>query len=84
MDHCIYYRASVRPQECWFFVGILRSYEYVCFDRTYDVQASIFEFFVPCEYEVQFRALMSYFEQEKIIESVQKLPNRLLDSNESV
>jgi hypothetical protein len=84
MNSCAYFQAYVRPQECWFFVGVLRSYEYVCFDRTYDVEGSIFEFFVPHEYEEQFIAVMSYFAQKEVVESIQKLPNRLLNAQEQV
>jgi len=43
----LYYRATIDRTRCWYFVAILRSFEHMVFDRTYDVQNSVFEFFVP-------------------------------------
>lgn len=78
-DFCVYYQAHVVPEQCWFFVAVLRSFEHICFDRTYDVHKSIFEFFVPEDVETDFLELMKYFKQEHIIADLTKYPNRLLD-----
>ena len=82
MAYCQYYQAQVVPAKCWFFVGVLRSFEHVCFDRTRDKEASIFEFFVPPDMESTFLELMDYFKKEGIVTSLEQLPNRLLDPNE--
>lgn len=79
-----YYQAHVVPAYGWFFVGVLRSYEHVCFDRTFDVHNSIFEFFVPADQEHLFLQIMSYFQREGIITNLTKLPHRLLDPHQSV
>jgi len=72
-----YYQAQVDPAHGWFFVGVLRSFEHMAFDRTLDVQTSLFEFFVPQDTEKYFLDLMDYFKQEQIISNLNKLPNRL-------
>ncbi len=72
-----YYQAQVDPAHGWFFVGVLRSFEHMAFDRTLDVQKSIFEFFVPQDTENYFLDLMDYFKKEEIIFDLCKLPNRL-------
>ena len=81
MSHCLYYQARVVPAKCWFFVGIMRSFEHVCFDRTLDKQTSTFEFFVPEAMQEVFLTLMAYFEKEGIVTMLTELPNRLLDPN---
>lgn len=78
MNSCLYYQAHVNPPQCWYFTSLLRSYEHMAFDRTVDVENSIFEFFVPELMEEQFLKLMHYFEQEKIISGLQKMENRLV------
>ena len=72
-----YYQAQVDPAHGWFFVGVVRSFEHMAFDRTLDVGNSIFEFFVPQDTERFFLDLMDYFKQEQIISDLRKLPNRL-------
>lgn len=79
-----YYQAQVDPANAWFFVGIIRSFEHMAFDRTLDVQASCFEFFVPKDTECFFLDLMNYFIKEQIISNLTKLPNRLIDPNQQV
>ncbi len=79
MSYCQYYQAQVLPTKCWFFVGVLRSFEHVCFDRTLDKEKSIFEFFVPDDMQEVFLELMAYFTQEGIVTTLTRLPNRLLD-----
>ena len=74
---CSYYRAHVQREKVWFFVAVLRSQEHVCFDRTFDVTASIFEFFVPHEQEKLFLRILASFEQEGIVSGLTKLENRV-------
>ena len=82
MAHCLYYQAQVVTSKCWFFVGVLRSFEYVCFDRTLDKKTSTFEFFVPEDTQEIFLRIMNYFEKEGIVSSLVEQPNRFLASNE--
>lgn len=79
-----YYQAQVDPINAWFFVGVIRSFEHIAFDRTLDVQTSRFEFFVPEDTEIYFLDLMNYFTREKIISDLQKLPNRLVNPDETL
>lgn len=85
-EHCLsaYYRACVHRSLSWYFVAILKSYEHVAFDRTFDIEQSIFEFFVPRDMESTFLALMHKMEQEGIIKDLHKYPNRLTDPRETV
>ena len=49
-----YYQAQVKPSQTWYFVAILRSFEHMVFDRTFNVTQGIFEFFVPPDTEKYF------------------------------
>lgn len=76
---CVYYRAHVKREKVWFFVAVLRSYEHLCFDRTYDIEASIFEFFVPPLLEKDFLAVISLLKDEGIVSDLVPLNNRVLE-----
>ncbi len=77
MDYCSYYQAQIDRQQTWFFVGCLKSFEHIAFDRTLDAQEGIFEFFVPADMEASFLEFMQYFVDKKIVGNLKKLPNRL-------
>ena len=77
--YCQYYQAKVNEKDCWFFVAILKSFEHMAFDRTYDKTNSIFEFLVPEGNEQIFLNFMSYFIENNIISDLKKLDNRLKD-----
>ena len=79
-----YYQAQVDPAQAWFFVGTLRSFEHIAFDRTLDVASSRFEFFVPEDTEKYFLEFMRYFQEHQIIFNLTKMDNRLADENEQV
>lgn len=79
MDYCLYYQAKVDKSLTWFFVATFRSFEHVGFDRTYNVEDGIFEFFVPQEMEEIFLNIFSYYKNNKIIFDLKKLHNRLID-----
>lgn len=78
MSYCFYYTAYVTPAHCWFLAATLRSHEHLAFDRTLDVEKSIFEFFVPQINESYFLELMDYYQKAGIVKNLQKLPNRLM------
>lgn len=79
-----YYQAQVDPAQAWFFVGALRSFEHMAFDRTLDVASSQFEFFVPQDTEKYFLEFIGYFQQQQIVFNFTKMENRLADENEQV
>jgi len=84
MAYCRYYQAHVNRSECWFFVGAMRSFEYMSFDRTIDLPSSLFEFFVSEAMEEQFLVVMSYFQDKGVISGLKRLPNRLINPQEVV
>lgn len=74
---CTYYQAQVDRSRCWLFTALFRSFEHLAFDRTFDIQTSQFEFFVPIHNELLFLTIMNYLEQEELVKNLEKLPNRL-------
>jgi hypothetical protein len=80
INYCSYYQAAVQKEKAWFFVGVLRSFEHLMFERTLDKEKSIFEFFVPSDLENYFLDLMHYFQNEGIVRNLEKLPNRLANN----
>lgn len=82
--YCSYYRAHIAKKECTFFVAVFRSFDHVAFDRTYDKQESIFEFFVPQEMEEKFLKIMEFFINKEVVTHLHQLPNRLLDATQTV
>lgn len=81
MIYCKYYQARVKEKDCIFFIGILRSFEHLEFNRTIDTTNSILEFFVPEDNVPIFLQVMSYFKSQSIISDFKELPNRLKDSS---
>ena len=79
MSYCQYYQAHVVEKEAWFLTGVLRSFEHLAFDRTLDKETSTFEFFVTEDLEPMFLILMSSLQEQGVISSLTKMPNRLLD-----
>ncbi len=59
-------------------VGILKSFDHLCFDRTIDTATSLFEFFVPESQEPLFLKVMDYFQKGGMVIELKKLPNRLI------
>jgi hypothetical protein len=81
---CVYYQAHVQRSECWFLVAVLKSWEHVAFDRTVNVELSIFEFFVPVAMEERFLQLMQLMIRKNVLHSLCKLDNRLKDTSARV
>lgn len=59
-------------------IGILKSFEHLCFDRTLDPQTSLFEFFVPEDQGPLFLKVMDYFQKQAMVTDLKKMPNRLI------
>jgi hypothetical protein len=72
-----YYQAIVKKEKAWFFTALLRGCEHIAFDRTVDVEKSLFEFFVPRDTEPYFLEIMHYFESQGLVKDMRKQPNRL-------
>lgn len=84
MSYSVYYQAHIAEKECWFLVAILRSFEHLAFDRTINKEASIFEFFVPADNERIFLEVMEFLREKGVVRELRKLPNRLLNPEETV
>lgn len=82
MDYCSYYQATISRRECWFFVAILHSYDHMSFDRTLDIDQSIFEFFVPESTEPYFLEAMQQMTDLGLVSNFKKLPNRLQENTD--
>jgi len=76
-NYSCYYQANIEKSKGWFFVGILRSYENMAFDRTLDKETALFEIFVPKDLQAEFLALMQVMTDRKIVSNLRELPNRL-------
>ena len=83
MQYSEYYQAHVPCQYCWLITALLRSCDHVAFDRTCDVEHSIFEFFVPAGQEQEFVCLMKMFARRGEIKDFRKLPNRFKTNHQS-
>lgn len=79
MKYCLYYQAFIKKELCWLVTSTLRYSEHVAFDRCFDKDKSIFEFFVAPELESVFLAIMQKFQEHNISSHLVKLSNRLLD-----
>lgn len=84
MNNCCYYQAVVQSSQCWFVVGVLRSFEHLAFDRTLDKHKSLFEFFVPPLQETYFCQVMNFFIEQGLVTEFQKLDNRLSDPQQAL
>ncbi len=78
--YCLYYVAQLDKSKCWLLSSLLRGTEHVAFDRSYDPENSIFEFFVPEAMESVFLEVMDYLEKEKVVSALTKKENRLKDA----
>ncbi len=84
MKYCLYYRAKIKKELCWLVTSTLRYSEHLAFDRCYDKENSIFEFFVAPDFQDVFLSIMEKFEKNGISSCLEQMPNRLLDENELV
>ena len=82
--YCPYYTANVDRHQSYFFVAIIKAYDNMVFDRTIDLETSLFEFFVAPDYEEQFLSVMATFETQGLVSNLSKLPNRLQNPHELV
>ena len=84
-DRCgAYYQAHVGRSYCNYLVAILKSFDHMVFDRTIDVENSIFEFFVPQAMVPMFLEVMSHLESEGILSNLKQKENRLLRAGEQL
>ena len=78
---CSYYIGAVERSKVWVLVSALRGTEHICFDRTFNVENSIFEFFVPHATEDVFLQVMNYLQKDAVLLSLEKKENRLISSD---
>ena len=77
-NYCSYYHAHIVRKDQQHVVSVLKSLEYVAFDRTLDKVSGLFEIFVPESQEETFLKIMNYFKKEGIVTDMEKLENRLI------
>lgn len=82
MLYCLYYQAKLKKEMCWLVTSTLRYSEHLVFDRCYNKEESIFEFFVIPDFDHVFISIMQKFESEGIVLAYEKLPNRLMQEGE--
>jgi len=83
-DASAYFQAKVIGPDATLLVAILKSFDSLCFDRTLDREAGLFEFFVtPAQCEL-FLSVMRDFEQRGVVANLRELPNRLLDPSQQL
>lgn len=75
---CQYYQAVVNVTKTWFIGGFFKSEDYVAFERTIDGTNNVIEFFVPVDQEEFFLELMGYLQRNGYIDTLEKMPNRLM------
>jgi hypothetical protein len=76
-NYCLYYTARLDRSRCWLVSSLLRGTEHVAFDRSFDPQKSIFEFFVPEAMESVFLQVMEYLQKKQVVSELVKGSNRL-------
>lgn len=79
MLYCKYYQAQVSKKDVWFLVSILKSMDNLEFNRTIDIENSIFEFFVPEDNKQLFLKVMNFLIKKNVVFDLKELPNRLKD-----
>ena len=75
---CLYFVGKVERSKVWVLVSAMRATEHVCFDRTLDVQNSIFEFFVPEAMLPIFLQVTDYLKKEHVLLSLEQALNRFM------
>ncbi len=78
MNYSLYFQADVKKELCWMVTSSLRFTEYVAFDRAFDREQSIFEFFVSPDMEDVFLNVMQKLQEVGVIVTLKKMPNRLM------
>jgi len=79
-----YYQATVVGPDATLLVAVLKTFDSLCFDRTLDREAGLFEFFVtPAETEL-FLSVMRAFEKRGVVKDLRELSNRLLDPTQQL
>jgi len=71
--HSLYYQVQIDKSRGWFFVGVLRSFENIAFDRTIQKESALFEIFVAPDLELEFLDIMQRLQNCDVVIDVQKL-----------
>ena len=73
---CKYYQAVIPGPQVILVTSILKSFDHLCFDRSYNQTEDKFEFFVPGSQEKDFLAIMEYFKAMNWVSNLEKKTNR--------
>lgn len=66
-----YYRAHIPKEKVWFFVATIRSFDNLLFDRTCDVENSIFELYVSPDRVEEFKTLMGWYQKHGYVQNLE-------------
>jgi len=83
-NYSLYYTANIDRHQSYYFVAIIKAFDNMVFDRTIDVEQSLFEFFVAPAYEQLFLDVMARFAKEGLVANLQQSENRLIDPEQTV
>jgi hypothetical protein len=76
-EYCTYYQARVEKNKTWFMVGSFRNDDHIAFERAFEGQTDLFEFFVPVDQEKYFLHLIQCLQKRGVVLEFEKKPNRL-------
>ena len=74
--YCTYYHVRFVKKDIWFVVGALRAEDNVVFERAFDGESELFEFFVPPGREPEFLSFMDCLSRRGHVLSLEQKPNR--------
>ena len=82
--YCSYYHVRFIKKTIWFVVGVLRAEDNIVFERAFDGESDLFEFFVPPGREFEFLRLIDVLRHRGHVVSLEQKPNRFLLSEKKV
>lgn len=77
MPYSSYYQVTIDRSRGWFVAAVMRSFEHLAFERSFDAQHGINEYFVPKDLENHFLAIVKELAKMGVVKEINKLPNRL-------
>ncbi|MFS8506726.1 MAG: hypothetical protein LVQ75_01165 [Candidatus Babeliales bacterium] len=71
MNSC-HYIGKIQRERAWLLSSVMRGTEHIAFDRCFDKQQGLYEFFVPQDTESIFLETMGYLAKEGVLLSLEK------------
>ena len=66
------YIGKIQRERAWLLSSVMRGTEHIAFDRCFDKQQGLYEFFVPHDTESIFLETMAYLTQQGVLLSLEK------------